>query len=244
MSTSTSPNPRWKQLIAENIAKGFKEGEKTSVLYYPLATVTPGNPPQPHVRYVVHRGFTNEQRSKDSPSGVEPYNKDFGSNVCLYTTTDVRAPKATEMVETAKAGAPNGEISWWQESSQMQFRISGLFHLLPTPSHPLFKDFPGDRLSPPPASSDSKPEPFDWAQERMRIFEKLSPGLLASFARPTPGSLHPNAEQFKEFGKGHGAGEGDEGKDDKNSPWPLELPAPGREENEEQKKLLKESEKK
>jgi tRNA-dihydrouridine synthase 2 len=41
-----------------------------------------------------------------------------------------------------------------------------------------------------------------------------------------------------------GPGEGTEGKDEKNSPWPLELPQPGKEENEEQKKLLAESEKK
>lgn len=120
MATNTSPNPRWKELIADGIAKGFKEGEKTSVLYYPLATVTPGTPPQPHVRYVVHRGFVNEQRSKDSSSGVEPYDKEFGSSVCLLTTTDVRAPKAQQMVETAKQGGANGEISWWMESSQLQ----------------------------------------------------------------------------------------------------------------------------
>lgn len=74
------------------------------------------------------------------------------------------------------------------------------------------------------------------------MFSKLSPGLLASFARPTPGSEHPNQEKFVAFGDGDGAGEGDEGKDNKNSPWPLELPAPGKEETEEHKKLLKESE--
>lgn len=213
-------------------------------VYYALATVsTSGSVPKPHVRYVVHRGFLNEQRSKDSPSGIEMYDKDFESNVCLLTTTDIRAPKAQQMAESAKAngGKPNGEITWWQETSQTQFRISGIFHLLPTPSHPLFKSFPGDRLAPPRASSSSS-KPFDWAQERIRVFEKLSPGLLASFARPTPGSEHPNASQFTAFGSGDGAGEGGDGKDQKNSPWPLELPAPGKEENDEQKRLLKESE--
>lgn len=31
MATSTSSDPRWKQLIGQNIAKAFKEGEKSSV---------------------------------------------------------------------------------------------------------------------------------------------------------------------------------------------------------------------
>ncbi|CAO1613373.1 unnamed protein product [Sympodiomycopsis kandeliae] len=245
MTTSTSANPRWKQVIGEDIARGFKEGEKSSVLYYTLATIEPatgGKPATPHARYVVHRGFVNEQRSKDSPSGVEPHNPDFGSNTLLLTTTDVRAPKAKQIVESAKEGGANGEICWWHESSQTQFRLTGVFHLLPTQSHPLFSSFKGERLSPPSAQSSKDGKPFDWVQERWRIFSKLSPGLLASFARPIPGSDHPNQSQFSAFGKGDGAAEGEDGKDDKNSPWPLELPQPGKEENEEQKKLLKESE--
>lgn len=66
----------------------------------------------------------------------------------------------------------------------------------------------------------------------MRIFNKLNPGLLASFARPTPSSDHPNASKLADA----------KPKDDLSSPWPLELPQPGKEENEEQKKLLAESE--
>lgn len=94
-------------------------------VYYTLATISPaaeGKPAAPHARYVVHRGFVNEQRSKDSPSGVEPHNPDFGSNALLLTTTDVRAPKARQIVESAKEGGANGEICWWHESSQMQVR--------------------------------------------------------------------------------------------------------------------------
>lgn len=34
MATSTSADPRWKQLIGQNIAKAFKEGEKSSVCEY------------------------------------------------------------------------------------------------------------------------------------------------------------------------------------------------------------------
>ncbi|KAI3482271.1 hypothetical protein L1887_55104 [Cichorium endivia] len=61
----------------------------------------------------------------------------------------------------------------------------------------------------------------------------LNAGLLASFCRPTPGSAHPNADSLHQA----------KPKDDTSSPWPLELPSPGKEENEEQKKMLEESEK-
>lgn len=124
-------------------------------------------------------------------------------------------------------------------------------YLLPTQSHESFSLFPTSKssLEPPAASSNSSSSSstFDWVQERQRIFNKLSPGLLASFCRPIPGSDHPNSEKFKDFGKGNldGAGEGKEGvKDDLNSPWPLELPPPGKEENQEQKDWLKVAEKK
>lgn len=126
--------------------------------------------------------------------------------------------------------------------ARKQFRLSGVFHLLPTQSHPLHSAFKGDRLAPPSAKGTSPNKPFDWVEERRRIFCKLSPSLLASFARPVPGSDHPNQSHFSAFGEGDGAGEGEEGKDNKNSPWPLELPAPGKEENDEQRRLLKDSE--
>lgn len=92
-------------------------------MYQALATVDPGPPPVPHVRYVVHRGFVNEQRSKESPSGNEPFDKAFkGSGSVILTTTDIRAPKAVDMIKTAEqtGKGAQGEIVWWQESSQVQ----------------------------------------------------------------------------------------------------------------------------
>lgn len=77
---------------------------------------------------MVHRGFVNEQRDKDSESGVAPFDSNFGSNTCLLTTTDVRAGKAKELLETIKSknntqeGAET-EIAWWMESAQLQVRI-------------------------------------------------------------------------------------------------------------------------
>lgn len=91
-------------------------------MYQVLSTVSPGPPPVPHSRYVVHRGFVNEQRSKETASGIETFDKNFlASNSLILTTTDIRAPKAQEMAATAKeTGAARGEICWWQESSQIQ----------------------------------------------------------------------------------------------------------------------------
>lgn len=96
-------------------------------VYYSLSTVSPGPPPRPHVRTVVHRGFVNEQRDKDSSSGVAPFDSNFGSNTCLLTTTDVRAGKAKELFETVKSKSDPSEgaeteIAWWIESAQLQVR--------------------------------------------------------------------------------------------------------------------------
>lgn len=118
-----------------------------------------------------------------------------------------------------------------------------MYHLLPTASHPLAKSFPGERLSPPPSQA-SGIKKFDWAQERRRQWEKLSPPLLASFVRPTPSGTHPNNDSLKAFGEGEGAAEGENDRDKANHPWPAELPTPDKAETEEQKQQLEESEKK
>jgi tRNA-dihydrouridine synthase 2 len=130
------------------------------------------------------------------------------------------------------------------EGKNLQFRLAGTLHLVPRKDHPSTKSFDLNALDPVVSSSSSKQDPFDWYKERSRIFEKLSPGLLASFARPTPGSHHPQQGTDKLQGKGPGEGSEDDGKDDLESPWPLELPQPGKEESQEQKEQLAESEKK
>lgn len=268
MATSNSPFPRWKQLIAQGIKDGMADKQK-GVLYFALSTVETGqaeantasNPkgvkspatvPAPHVRMVVHRGFVNEQRSSSSPTGVESFNPSFGSNACILTTTDIRAPKAQDILaqSQAKGGAQStqsrgarGEICWWMEHKQLQFRIAGTLHLVPRKDHPAFSTFDGKRLAPPINSEQSAPaSEFDWISERKRIFEKLSPELLASFTRPLPGSAHPKQAQLDDA-KGPGEGEVEDAKNDKESPWPMQLPQPGKEENEEQKQLLAEAEK-
>lgn len=258
MATSNSPFPRWKQLIALGIKEGMAEKQK-GILYYALSTVEPaGNEvgegsrasaaAVPHVRMVVHRGFVNEQRSSSSDTGVEPVDPRFGSNACLMTTTDIRAPKAQQILaqgqSKGQSGSAHGEICWWMENKMLQFRIAGTLHILPRSDHPAAKTFDGTRLAPPAAgTSSASPSEFDWASERKRIFEKLSPELLASFTRPLPGGPHPHQDKL-DTAKGPGEGDVEEAKNEKESPWPMQLPQPGKEENEEQKKLLAESEKK
>ena len=242
-ATSNSPQPEWKEILASTIGKNIKD--EKSILYYAFSTVEPPSSvhdaAKPHVRYVVHRGFVNEKRDGEVEGGIASQNPAFGSSPCLMTTTDVRTPKVQQLTSQSSLrsqgqdGSRGGEceIAWWIESAQLQFRISGTVHVLPTEGHPLRSLFPFDRLSPPkaPDAMDSDQQ-FDWDAERTRIFNKLNAGLLASFCRPTPGSAHPNADRL------HTA----KPKDDVNSPWPLELPQPGKEENDEQKRQLEESE--
>ncbi|SNX83781.1 related to tRNA dihydrouridine synthase [Melanopsichium pennsylvanicum] len=243
-ATSNSPNPAWKELLANSIGENIKN--EKSILYYAFSTVEPPSSvhdaAKPHVRYVVHRGFVNEKRDGEAEGGIAPQNPAFGSSPCLMTTTDVRTPKVQQLTaqSSLRAHGEDGsrggecEIAWWIESTQLQFRISGTVHVLPTPGHPLRSLFPFERLSPPRnADSMDSEESFDWDGERTRIFNKLNAGLLASFCRPTPGTTHPNAERLNSA----------KPKDDTSSPWPLELPQPGKEDNEQQKKQLEESEK-
>ncbi|EST05209.1 Pyridoxamine 5'-phosphate oxidase, Alr4036 family, FMN-binding domain protein [Kalmanozyma brasiliensis GHG001] len=243
-ATSNSPQPDWKEILAKSIGENIKD--EKSILYYAFSTVEPPSSvhdaAKPHVRYVVHRGFVNEKRDGDAEGGVASQNPAFGSSPCLMTTTDVRTPKVQQLTSQSSLrshgedGSRGGEceIAWWIESTQMQFRISGTVHVLPTKDHPLRSLFPFERLSPPraPDAMDSD-EAFDWDGERTRIFNKLNAGLLASFCRPTPGTPHPNAAKLDSA----------KPKDDTSSPWPLELPQPGKEENDKQKEQLKESEK-
>jgi len=216
-------------------------------VYYTLSTVEASNPPIPHSRTVVHRGFVNEQRSNESKTGVEPFDSNFGSNACLITTTDIRAPKAQQIIQNyEKTGTAKGEVNWWMEGKNLQFRLAGTLFLVPQKNHSSTKLFDLKSISPllNKNSEVNSPTSFDWYKERTRIFEKLSPGLLASFARPTPGSKHPQEGSGKLKGKGPGEGSEDDGKDDLESPWPLELPQPGKEETDDQKKHLAESESK
>ena len=123
-----------------------------------------------------------------------------------------------------------------------QFRIACTAHLIPHESNSAFSSFDGSAFVPPPASETSKPsKSFDWVHERKRIFEKMSPGLLASFDRPTPGSKHPKVDHIDQEGPGK---DHPEDKNSEENPWPMELPKPTEAEKQEDKESLAESDKK
>ncbi|KAK0530781.1 tRNA-dihydrouridine synthase 2 [Tilletia horrida] len=248
VTAAAGPHPRWKQLIQQSINAHIKD--EKSVLYHALATFSPAgvspsgtagpNAAVPHVRYVVHRGFLNENRSSDTPTGTAPAQPGFTTGTSLLTTSDVRAPKVAQLAQSGGWA----ELAWWHDSAQLQFRILGQLHVLPRPGHELEAHFPRERLAPARLAGErSGAEAFDWEAERLRVWGKMSPGLLASFARPVPGSEHPNAAKLGDTQGG--PGEDDKpAKDELQSPWPQELPQPNKKDggeadlSEEQKKLL------
>jgi len=227
--TGNGPYPRWKKLISDSINAHIKD--EKSILYFALSTITPAGSASssssssshatPHVRYVVHRGFLNENRSSETPTGTAPAQQGFTPGTSLITTSDVRAPKVTQLVQSGGWA----ELAWWHDTAQLQFRISGQIHVLPQPNHELADKFPRERLAPARQAGNRSSDAFDWEAERLRIFAKMSPNLLASFSRPVPGSEHPNATKLPS--EDDGPGEDGKGvKDDLQSPWPQELPQP------------------
>lgn len=79
------------------------------------------------------------------------------------------------------------ELAWWLPSTQEQFRIRARSYICAQAGHAINQHFPGARLAPPLADGKE----FNWEDERVRIFRKMSPALRASYCRPTPGTpLH------------------------------------------------------
>ncbi|GAA5967316.1 hypothetical protein JCM11641_000510 [Rhodosporidiobolus odoratus] len=183
--------PSWAERLRQLVTNNLKQNK--DLVSYAFATYD--NPavgaPHPHVRYVVHRGFTNERR-KDG-DGSSNLVKDADGNEYLsdklIVTTDARSPKARQL-----AASPQVEIAWWLSATQHQFRIVGPAYILPSPS---FSTTPSTFGTDPSASTLTFPFPaaklapyegFNWEDERVRQFRKLSPELRASFYRPVPGS--------------------------------------------------------
>lgn len=129
------------------------------------------------------------------------------------------APKSQQLTKN-----PHFELAWWFAPSGDQFRITGRAYILGRPDHPATSTFlseHGKRLAPPGLQGDGE---FNWEDERKRIYEKISPPIRASFARPIPGTPLKESER-KEGGGG----------DYNPNDWPAELKMDG------DKKLLEES---
>lgn len=108
-------------------------------------------------------------------------------------TTDARSPKARQLAEQPKV-----ELAWWMAATQHQFRIVGRAYILPSAA---FSTHEGtekatssgssttEQLSFPfPRKQLSPYDEFNWEDERVRQFRKMSPELRASFYRPVPGT--------------------------------------------------------
>lgn len=112
-------------------------------------------------------------------------------------TTDARSPKARQLAQQPKV-----ELAWWMAATQHQFRIVGRAYILPSAAFPTHEGtekatssvteqqlsflFPRKQLSP--------YEGFNWEDERVRQFRKMSPELRASFYRPVPGTKLTDAD--------------------------------------------------
>jgi len=169
--------PAWRSRLNECISKSMKENKDS--ISYAFSTIENG---EPRCRFVVHRGFVNERRKEGDPSENDA-SEEFTSNV-LLTSTDARGPKAEQLRALEGKGCPC-EIAWWLEPVKMQFRIKGHAFLFGPSNN---DNFPSKRLSPSHPSKSSSSSSFSWEDERVRIYDKHSPTLKASFLRPTPGT--------------------------------------------------------
>ncbi|KAK9900658.1 hypothetical protein P389DRAFT_166115 [Cystobasidium minutum MCA 4210] len=198
--------PEWKSKLQTAITENMKK-DKDSISY-PLSTIGPDG--KPKTRFVLHRGFVNERRKEEDPSNNPIGEEDTGKvGEVLLSTTDVRAPKSQQLSKN-----PHFELAWWFAPSGDQFRITGRAYILGPPDHPSTTSFlseHGKRLAPPGLAKDGE---FNWEDERRRIYEKISPPIRASFARPIPGTPLKDSER-----SGNGKGEGDYQPDS----WPQEL---------------------
>lgn len=74
-------------------------------------------------------------------------------------------------------------ICWWLSPTGEQFRIQARAYVVPPMS--MKASFPAF----PVAKGLAPTQSFDWEAERLRIFDKLSDDLQASFLRPACGSV-------------------------------------------------------
>lgn len=150
------------------------------VLYAPpmlllLSQLTIRPSPQPTMPQILLAPLSSPPRCSSPPT--------FGPSPLLPHLIPLtplhRAPKALQIASNLQSGII--ELAWWLAPTMQQFRIRGRAFILPSPSHPLLPQFPAQQLAPTSA-------PFNWEDERVRIFRKMAPPLRASFVRPTPGT--------------------------------------------------------
>ncbi|THH26834.1 hypothetical protein EUX98_g7358 [Antrodiella citrinella] len=190
-------HPRWFQALSKAVSIPENKGKSV----YQIATVDTHN--TPHVRSHIHRAFL----VPNSYSAVP----------LLLTTTDVRTPKATQMLSN-----PAVEVAWWLEGSQEQFRVAGRVAVVPAPDHPFhtMQDTPrGSAFA--KLGEDGEQGgaggKFDWEKKRREVFDSMSAHMKASWARPPPASeiaSYDDAKAWPETIKNLGEAETEDEKKD------------------------------
>ncbi|KAL1729176.1 pyridoxamine 5'-phosphate oxidase-domain-containing protein [Schizophyllum commune] len=136
---------------------------------------------RPRVRTHVFRGFITPASAPQLP--------------IILSTVDIRTPKVAQITNSNKV-----ELTWWIEGTMEQFRIGGTAHVVPRPGHAsgLHEKFL-EALKQAPAGSalaEIAKDNVDWEKKRVDTFSSLSPGMKASWCRPSPGSplsTHPDS---------------------------------------------------
>jgi hypothetical protein len=135
--------------------------------------------------------------------GIDAKSYGFGADVLSS------APKSQQLHKDGKM-----ELAWWFAPSGDQFRITGTAFLVGRPDHEVTKSFNeqhAKRLAPVGIQGD-----FNWEDERKRIYDKISPPIRASFARPIPGTALKASERGEPNGEDYNPQD-----------WPLELKTDG-----------------
>ncbi|EFP86483.1 uncharacterized protein PGTG_12439 [Puccinia graminis f. sp. tritici CRL 75-36-700-3] len=154
----------------------------------------------PESRTVVHRGFVNERRRHDDQHGAsseEDHEEHTSDN--LLVCTDVRSPKVGQLLHTSRASGepssgvlpsqsgPLASICWWFSPTGEQYRIQARAYVISAESE-------RGRVAGLTAEQARRLGPrggadFQWEAERLRVYEKLSSELKASFVgENAPGS--------------------------------------------------------
>ncbi|KAF9479414.1 hypothetical protein BDN70DRAFT_993463 [Pholiota conissans] len=165
----SSTVPRWKSAIEEGLAKFPNQ---TVVQIATLEQNISGGI-IPRVRSHVVRSFL----TNPTTPGLS----------LIVSTTDTRTPKVHQLTLDAHV-----EATWWLEGKKQQFRLAGKAYVFPAPSHTILcAHFKAALKDAPSGSALAEFREFGWEEGRLRTFRALSPGMRASWARPTPppGSL-------------------------------------------------------
>ncbi|KAI0714620.1 pyridoxamine 5'-phosphate oxidase-domain-containing protein [Earliella scabrosa] len=168
--------PRW----VEAINKALSHPDNKGKIIYQVATVDAKGTPR--VRSQVHRGFMTPDGHPELP--------------LLVTSTDSRTPKVVQAHANQRV-----ELAWWMEGSSDQFRLNGFVHIYPSPAQ-------GTPAQPTPIPEEAvalktlASQNFDWEAKRKEVFEKMSPGMRASWCSPyPPGTPIRSYEEQKDWVK-------------------------------------------